>query len=139
MIELVLPSAHPSPQPKREIDQFSHFCTAHGRKSITYNRRPFPPKLPILMGGVVDPILLMIPISLGHSQPIIQTASRSVQPFLDRRQQSAPTPYNLTPLYPSKLPLRALPMGDLDPIHLGPPEFSTKRHFGRFSRFCRAH
>jgi len=28
--ELVLPSAHQSPQPKRQIDRFSHFCTAHG-------------------------------------------------------------------------------------------------------------
>jgi len=34
-IELVLPSAHPSPQPKRRIvDWFSRFCTAHGRKSL---------------------------------------------------------------------------------------------------------
>ena len=31
--ELVIPSAHPSPQPKRQIDRFSHFCTAHGRLS----------------------------------------------------------------------------------------------------------
>ena len=28
-IELVLPSAHPSPQPKRQIDWSNHFCTAH--------------------------------------------------------------------------------------------------------------
>ena len=32
-IELVLPSAHPSPQPKRQIDRFSRFCTACHRKS----------------------------------------------------------------------------------------------------------
>ena len=32
-IELVLPSAHSSPQPKRQIDRFSRFCTAHGRVS----------------------------------------------------------------------------------------------------------
>jgi len=31
-IEFVLPSAYPSPQPKRQIDRFSRFCTAHGRK-----------------------------------------------------------------------------------------------------------
>jgi len=30
-IKLVLPSAFPSPQPERQIDQFSHFCTGHGR------------------------------------------------------------------------------------------------------------
>jgi len=32
-IELVLPSAHQSPQPKRQIDRFGRFCTALGRKS----------------------------------------------------------------------------------------------------------
>jgi len=31
-IELVLPSAHQSPQPKRQIGRFRSFCTAHGRK-----------------------------------------------------------------------------------------------------------
>jgi len=30
-IELLLPSAQPSPQPKRQIARFSRFCTAHGR------------------------------------------------------------------------------------------------------------
>jgi len=50
MTELVLPSAHPSPQRKRQIDWFSHFCTAHGRMSLYY-KRPFPPKYPILMEG----------------------------------------------------------------------------------------
>ena len=29
----VLPSAHPSPQPKRHLDQFGRFCTAHCRVS----------------------------------------------------------------------------------------------------------
>jgi len=29
-VELVLPSAHPNPQPQPKIDRFSHFCTAHG-------------------------------------------------------------------------------------------------------------
>jgi len=28
------PLAHLSPQPKQQIDRFSHFCTAHGRKSL---------------------------------------------------------------------------------------------------------
>jgi len=30
-IEFVLPLANPSPQPKRLIDRFSHFCTTHGK------------------------------------------------------------------------------------------------------------
>jgi len=29
-IKLVLPSANPTPQPKRKIDRFSHFCAGHG-------------------------------------------------------------------------------------------------------------
>jgi len=39
MIELALPSAHPSPQPKRQIDGFSHFCTAHCKMSLYFTMR----------------------------------------------------------------------------------------------------
>jgi len=35
-IELVHPSAHSSPQRKRQSDRFSHFCIAHGRKCLSY-------------------------------------------------------------------------------------------------------
>jgi len=35
-IEFALLSAHLSPQPKRQIDEFSHFCTAHMRKSLYF-------------------------------------------------------------------------------------------------------
>jgi len=41
-IELGLPLADPSPQPKWQVDRLSHFCRADGRKScILYNGRPF--------------------------------------------------------------------------------------------------
>jgi len=36
MIKLLLPSAHPSPQPKRQIDRLRRFCTAHNRKSLYF-------------------------------------------------------------------------------------------------------
>jgi len=49
-IELELSSAYPSPQPKRQIDWLSHFCTAHGRKSIQWVL--LPPKLPFPMGDL---------------------------------------------------------------------------------------
>jgi len=50
-IELVLPSARPSPQSKQQIHRFSRFCTAHGRKSLYFTMGDsFAPKLPILMG-----------------------------------------------------------------------------------------
>jgi len=42
MIELVLHSAHPSPQPKLQIDRFSHFCTAHERSLYFTRGCPFP-------------------------------------------------------------------------------------------------
>jgi len=51
MIELVLPLAHPSPQTKRQINRFSHFCTAHGRKSLYFTTGgPFPKKCPLSWG-----------------------------------------------------------------------------------------
>ena len=112
-LNLCIPWAQPSPQPKLQIDRFSHFCTANGRKSHT---------LPLLMGDL-DPHLIYN--SLGQSKPTTQTASPSVQPFLHRWLQH---PYILqwAASSPSKLPH---PMGDLDPhlIHgsLGPPESST--------------
>ena len=45
MIELLLPSAHPSPQSKWQINRFSCFCTAYGRKSLYFTMgRPFFPQ-----------------------------------------------------------------------------------------------
>ena len=77
-IELVLPSAHPSPQPKWRSNRFSRFCTAHGRKSLYFTMGD-PPKLPLLMGDLETHLIHDF---LGHSEITIQTAWRSVQPFL---------------------------------------------------------
>jgi len=48
-IELVHPSTPSSPHPRREMDRFSHFCTAYGRKclyfkmgALVYQNCPFP-------------------------------------------------------------------------------------------------
>ena len=48
-IELVYPSAHSSPQSKRQMDRFSRFCIAYGRKCLyftmgapIYQNCPFP-------------------------------------------------------------------------------------------------
>jgi len=130
-IELVLPSAYPSPRPKRQIDWFSRFCTAHGRKSMYFTMATLSPKLPILVVDLDSHLihdslsrlspqskrhhclncfvqvtaecsytLQWAPLSqkiapspgeldshltcdsLGPSEPINQTASLSVQPFL---------------------------------------------------------
>jgi len=101
MIELVLPSAHPSAQPKRRIDCFSHFCMAQGRMSsgmpghvLSTNNYPFP--------YVSVPHL--VHASLRPSESITQTTSQSVQPFLHRSWQSVAILYSGPPL-PSHLKL----------------------------------
>jgi len=84
--ELVLPSAHPSPQLTRQIDRFSRFCTAHDRKCLYLTMAdPFPQNCPFSLGDR-DPHLFHD--SLRQTEPSIQTASRSVQLYFrtgDRR------------------------------------------------------
>jgi len=60
------------------------------------NGRPFPKIAPSHVG--LDPHL--IHDSLGQSEPTVQTASRSVQPFSHRWPQSVPILYNGPPLHP---------------------------------------
>ena len=48
-IELMLPSAHPSPQPKWQIDRFSHFCTLTAQSLYTLQNCPS-------HGGIWNPI-----------------------------------------------------------------------------------
>jgi len=125
-IEPVLPSAtvH-KPNGKSIGSAVSATHSSRQKVPLFYKGQPFPTKLPILIGDL-DPHL--IHDSLGKSEPTIQMASRSVQPFSHRWPQSVPILYNGRPLPPpSKLPL--LMEGDLDPnlIHgsLG-PEFSIQ-------------
>jgi len=56
--ELVLAWAHPSLQPKRQLDSFSRFCTDDHRVSLYFTMgRPFPlSKLPLPMGICINPI-----------------------------------------------------------------------------------
>jgi len=98
----MLPLAHPSLQPKQDLERFSRFCTAHSRQSLYFTTcRPFSSlKLPLPMRGSEPP-------SLGESEYSTQTASRSVQPLLHSSRQSVPVLYSGPP-FPSKLPL---PMG----------------------------
>ena len=108
-IELVLPSAHPSPQPKWQIDRFSRFCTAHGRKSLYLTMGdPFPKIAPF--HADLDPHLICD--FLGQSKPTVQTSSRSVQLFSHSWPQSVPT-LQWAAHSPSILPLL---MGELDLI-----------------------
>jgi len=108
-IELVPPSANPSTQPIRQIDRFSHFCTAHGRMS------------PGMPGHLLSPNSCLFPwgsgthiinASLSSPESITQTASRSVQPFLYSSRQNVVGHVGACPSL-SKLPL---PMRYLYPI-----------------------
>jgi len=68
MIELVLFSAHPSPQPKQQVSWLSCFCTAHGRKSLYFTiGTPFPKNCPLPWEEDLDPHLIYD--SLGHPIP----------------------------------------------------------------------
>ena len=60
-IELVLPSAHPSPQPKRQVDQFSRSYTAHGRKSLYLTMDAPSPVIAPSHEGIWTPVLLWPP------------------------------------------------------------------------------
>jgi len=89
-IELVIPSTHPSPQPKRQIHRFSHFCTTHSRKSLY-----FPPKNPPTHGGS-RPHLTHD--SLGPAEPTTRTASRSApcsDGVLPTREQTNLAPFSI--------------------------------------------
>ena len=87
----MLPWAHPNPQPKRHLESFSHFCTAHGRgpytlQWVTHSRQncPFP------WGS--GPHLTHD--SLGSPKSTTQTVSRSVQPLQTDRQRQTDWPTN---------------------------------------------
>ena len=108
--ELLLPLAHPSPQPKGQIDRFSCFCTADGTKSLYFTMdAPFPKNCPFQWGS--GPPSNMIPWAHPSTQP-----KWHLNCFLHRWPQSVCILYNGMVLSPSKLPL---PMGDL--FHLPGP------------------
>jgi len=123
-IELMLPSAYPSPQPKRQIDRFSHFAqlTAESIIPILYNGRPTPHIAPSI--GDLEPHLTRFlgPIR-AHNRNGTSIGSAVLA------QMTAECSYALQRFapFPSKL---LLPMGDLDPRliqgSLSPPESSIQ-------------
>jgi len=136
--ELVVPSAHPSLQPKRQIvDRFSRFLHSSRQKDpILYNGRPFPQTLPIPRGIWTPPN--MIPRAYPSQQPKRYLARFSRFCTDDHRVSL----YTLQ--WDASFPLKIVPShGGSGPhlIHsfLCPPESSTQTHLDRFIRFCRAH
>jgi len=56
--QYMLPWTHPSPHPKRHLDRFNRFCTAHGKESL-YFTTGFPSPLKIAPSlGDLDPRLI---------------------------------------------------------------------------------
>jgi len=104
-IELVLPSAYPSPQPKRQSDRFSRFCTAHGRKCLYFTME--------------DPFHKNCPFSWGSGPHLFHDFLRQTEPncitlgSATFAQVTTECPYTLqwAPLSPKIAPSH----GDLDP------------------------
>jgi len=69
----LLPLAHPNQHPKRHVDGFSRFCTAHVRGSLQW---------PPLSISKLSPRVGNLEWTLGPPESTTQTASRSVQRFL---------------------------------------------------------
>jgi len=138
-IELVFPSVHPSPQLKRQIDQFSGFCTAHGRKSLYFTMGDhFPPKLPLLVGDLDSHL---IHDSLSQTESTVQTASRSVQLFSHRWPQSGYRAYTLhwAPLSPKIAPSYGIWTPIQYVVSCAHPIPQPKWHLDQFSRCSKAH
>jgi len=78
----MLPWANVSPNAKRHLDRFSHFCTAYDIESLYFTTAATSPPLKIASSyGDLDSRPIHGSFSLGPSESTVQTASRSVQPF----------------------------------------------------------
>jgi len=76
-IQYMIPTAHPSPQPKRHPYRFSRLCTNNRRVSLYFTMgRPFSPKICPFAWGDLDPHL--IHGSPGQPKSSTQKAARSV-------------------------------------------------------------
>jgi len=131
-IELVLPSAHSSPQTKRQTDRFCHFGTAHDRVSSGMPGHVLSPNNCLFAWGIWVHILHA---SLGPAESITQTASRSVQPFLHSSRQCRRACRSMS--FPLKIaPFCAGSVPHLISGFLGPQTQHPKRKLNRFSVFA---
>jgi len=137
-IELVLPSAHLSPQPKSANQSVQPFLHSLWQSVIGHCPGMFFPLIIAPLHGDVRPIKYMLP--WAHPSPQPKRHLDWFSPFLHRPRQSVTILYNGLPLSPVKI---TPSHGDLDLylIHgsLGPPESSTQTASGLVGRFCRAH
>jgi len=121
----VLLLAQLSPQPKLQIDRFSHFCTAHGRKSLYFAMGDHFPKIALFLGGTGPPSNSWFLEPDRPDSPSGITIGSAVF-----TQVTAECPYTSQCNAPFPLKIAPSQWGDLDPhlLHgsLGPPESSTQ-------------
>ena len=130
--------AHPSPQPKRHLDRFSHFCTCHGTVSSGMPGHALSSKNCPFAWGNLDSHLIHCSFCLP--EPKCKTASLSLQPFLHSLPHSVPLLYNGPPLPSQNCPF---PWADLDRYlthgFSDPLESWTQTTSRSVQPFCRAH
>ena len=121
----MLPWVHPSPNPKRHLDRFSRFCTAHGRVTILHNRPPLFALKIVPSHGDLNSNL--IHGSLGPPESSTETAFWLVLPFFAQLTAEFPILYN-----GSHFPLKIAPPNESGPhlIHgsLAPVSPQPKWH-----------
>jgi len=126
----MLPSAGRSPQPKRYLDRFSRFCTAHGTVSSGMPGHVLSPKIAPSHAGFRSHLIRAL---LNPPESITQTVSRSLQPFFAQLTAGRRRACRGLPSLP-------LPMGYLD-RHLKrgplcPPDLAFHMASRSVSRLC---
>jgi len=128
--ELVLHSAHPSPKLKWQVDWFSRFCTAHGRKSPYFTMgAPIPQNWLFPRGSGPHPTRFLGPIWPRKPNSILIGSAVFVQ-------MTEECPYTLQ--WDAPFPLKIAP-SHRGSHSLSPPKSSTLTASWSVQRFCRAH
>jgi len=124
---------HRSPQPKKHLDWFSHFCTAHDKVLSGMPGYVFFPKNCPFAWGNLDSHLRHG--SLGQPKSKSQTASRLVQPFFCTAHRRVSLYFTMGRHFsPQNCQFQ---LGDL--VTWAHPSPQPKRHLDRLCRFCKAH
>jgi len=126
MTQLVLPSTHPSWQPKRQIDRFSRFCTAHGKVS---SHTLAPP-------GEYD--WNCSSFGSAHQSPQPKRQIDQFNRFYTTHGRKS-LYFTMGDTFLKNCPFSWGIWTTSDSIPWASPSPQSKRHLDRFSHFCRAH
>jgi len=135
-IELVHPSAHSCPQPKRQMNWFSRFCTAYGRKCLYFTMgAPIHQNCPFPWGIWTFHVTHD---ALGH-------ANQQPKRHLDRFSRVCTDDRRVSLYWFACFPPQncSFPCWRLDlmlyMVHWAQPSSERKWQLDRFSYYCRAH